>query len=160
MALLAARVLDIPFPQSDKRCLIVPEIDGCFVDGLTVVSNCTVGHRTLRLVDLGKIAATVIDTETQHAVRVWPRPGVRVAACAYAYGETRSWHAQRLGYARMPDVELLSVKSVPVPPEAAPLLGRWDSRTACARCGEEVFNARHVTFDGVDVCRACAVRQG
>jgi formylmethanofuran dehydrogenase subunit E len=160
IALLAARALDVPFPQDDKRSLILPEMDGCFADGLMVVSNCSIGHRTLRVVDFGKIAATVIDTQTQRAVRVWPRPGVRVAACAYADGETPRWHAQQLGYARMPDADLLYVKCVPVPPDAAPLMGRWDTRTVCARCGEEVFNARQVTIDGLDVCLACASQHG
>ena len=53
IALLAARALDVPFPQADKRSLILPEIDGCFADGLMVVSNCSIGHRTLRVVSLG-----------------------------------------------------------------------------------------------------------
>jgi formylmethanofuran dehydrogenase subunit E len=159
MALLAARALDVPFPQSDRRALILTEIDGCFVDGLTVVSNCTVGHRTLRLVDFGKIAATVIDTQKRQAVRVWPRPAIRTSACAYADGETRRWHAQRLGYARMPDAELLCIKSVPVPSEAVSSPGRWESRTVCAECGEEVFDDRQVTIKGLDLCRACASRE-
>src|SRR5205823_13485461 len=54
VAVCAARALDIPFPQNDKRTLILSEIDGCFADGLVVVSNCSVGHRTLRVVDVGK----------------------------------------------------------------------------------------------------------
>jgi formylmethanofuran dehydrogenase subunit E len=155
-ALFAGRALDVPFPQTDKRTLILPEIDGCFTDGLTVVSNCSVGHRTLRVVDLGKIAAIVVDTLTGRAIRVSPRPGIRVAACAYADGERSRWHAQRLGYARMPDEELLMLESVPLPSEAAPLLGPWDTRTVCARCGEEVFHGREIRVDGLDVCRGCA----
>ena len=42
-----------------------------------------------------------------------------------ADGETRQWHAQRLGYARMPDADLLYTRSVPIPPDAAPLLELW-----------------------------------
>jgi formylmethanofuran dehydrogenase subunit E len=160
VALLAARALDVPFPQADKRSLVLPELDGCFADGLMVVSNCSVGHRTLRVVDLGKLAATVVDTATRRAVRVWPQPGIRVAACAYADGEARTWHAQRLGYARMPDSDLLFVECVPLPPEAAPLMGRWDTRTECSRCGEEVFNDRHIVLDGQAVCRTCGTRAG
>jgi formylmethanofuran dehydrogenase subunit E len=160
MALLAARALDVPFPQADKRTLILPEIDGCFADGLTVVSNCSVGHRTLRVVDFGKIAATVIDTKADRAVRVWPRPDVRMAACGYADDETRRWHAQRLGYARMPESKLLSVASVPIPDAAAPLRGAWHTRTTCGGCGEEIFNARQVVVGGMDMCRPCASALG
>jgi formylmethanofuran dehydrogenase subunit E len=156
IALCAARALDVPFPQNDKRTMILSEIDGCFADGLMVVSNCSVGHRTLQVVDIGKTAATVIDTQAHQAVRIWPRPGTRVAACAYADSEANRWHAQRLGYARMPDTELLSLQRVPVPAAAAPRLGAWDSRTLCTRCGEDVFYDRHVVVDGLHVCRGCA----
>jgi len=156
IALCAARALDVPFPQNDKRTMILSEIDGCFADGLMVVSNCSVGHRTLQVVDIGKTAATVIDTQAHQAVRIWPRPGTRVAACAYADSEANRWHAQRLGYARMPDTELLSLQRVPVPAAAAPRLGAWDTRTLCTRCGEDVFYDRHVVVDGLHVCRGCA----
>lgn len=158
IALLASRWLDVPFPQTDgsKRTLILPEIDGCFVDGLSAVSGCSIGHRTLRLVDYGKIAATVVDTRERRAIRVWPKPTVRIAACAYAEGESRRWHAQRLGYARMPDAELLFVRSVNLPCEADALLSPWHTRTTCVRCGEEVFNARQLALADGDTCRACS----
>jgi formylmethanofuran dehydrogenase subunit E len=159
VALLGGRVLDLPLPQVDKRTIVVPEIDGCFADGLMAATNCSVGHRTMRLVDFGKIAATVVDTATGRALRVTPRPGIRVAACAYADGETRRWHAQRLGYARMPDAELLSVQPVPLPDAVAPLLGPLDKRTVCVRCGEEVFNDRQIRLAGRDICRGCLTEQ-
>jgi formylmethanofuran dehydrogenase subunit E len=159
IALLACHWLDVPFPQTDKRTLILTEIDGCFVDGLGVVSGCSLGHRTLRLLDVGKIAATVVDTRSDRAVRVWPRADVRVAACAYAPGESRGWHAQRLGYARMPDSNLLSVRPVGVPSELEVLRAPWTTRTVCARCGEEIFHTRHVSIDGCDYCRSCALQK-
>jgi formylmethanofuran dehydrogenase subunit E len=160
IALLACRWLEVPFPQTDKRTLVLTEMDGCFADGLSVVSGCSVGHRTLRLLDVGKIAATLVDTRSERAVRVWPRPDVRLAACAYAEDEPRRWHAQRLGYALLPDSELLCARSVAVPPELVALSGPWTTRTACVRCGEEVFHGRHVVIDGRDVCRTCAVDPG
>src|SRR5262245_45403268 len=73
-ALLAGRLLDVPFPQSDKRVIAFSEIDGCYSDGLLVASGCSVGHRTLRVIDLGKVAVTFFDTQTHDALRIWPRP--------------------------------------------------------------------------------------
>jgi formylmethanofuran dehydrogenase subunit E len=157
IALLGCAWLGVPFPQVDKRTLILTESDGCFADGLSVVSGCSLGHRTLRLLDVGKIAATIVDTRSRQAVRVWPQSEVRLAACGYAEGETRRWHAQRLGYARMPDTELLCLRPVALPTELQPLLGPWNTRTVCVRCGEEVFKGRHVVVEGQDVCRTCAV---
>jgi formylmethanofuran dehydrogenase subunit E len=155
-ALLAGRTLGLPFPQADKRAIAVVEIDGCFADGVMVVSGCSVGHGTLRVLDYGKIAATIVDTYAQRAVRIWPRPGIRLTACAHAPSASSRWHAQRDGYARMPDAELLSVEYVAVRGALARLAERHDGRAICARCGEEVFNRRQVLVEGEELCRACA----
>ena len=67
--------LDLPLPRQDKRLLVIIETDGCFADGIEVATGCTVGHRTLRVEDYGKIAATFIDVKTEQAVR----PSIRCA---------------------------------------------------------------------------------
>jgi formylmethanofuran dehydrogenase subunit E len=48
-------------PPDKKRLLVITETDGCFADGLSAATNCTVGHRTLRVEDYGKTAATFVD---------------------------------------------------------------------------------------------------
>jgi formylmethanofuran dehydrogenase subunit E len=160
MALMAQHWLGVPFPQVDKRTVIVPEIDGCFVDGLMVVSGCSVGHRTMRVRDYGKIAATVADTVQQRAIRLWPRPRVRQAARAFAPSARSRWHAQRLGYASMPATDLFAIQELPIPPEIMADVGRrTTARVACARCGEEVFNGRQVRKANLEFCRACAAHE-
>src|SRR5260370_1832816 len=76
---IALCALDVPFPQNDKRTMILSEIDGCFADGLMVVSNCSVGHRTLQVVDVGKTPAPVITTPAPPPLRVCPPPAPRPA---------------------------------------------------------------------------------
>ena len=49
-------------PQTDKRLYTFVETDGCFADGVMVATGCSLGHRTLRLIDYGKVAATFVDT--------------------------------------------------------------------------------------------------
>jgi formylmethanofuran dehydrogenase subunit E len=157
MALYAGRLLELAWPQQHvKRVLLISEIDGCFADGLMVVSGCSVGHRTLRVADRGKLAVTAVDTETERAVRLWPAPGVRLAACAFAAEATSRWQAQRLGYARMADDALLASRQTTWP-GAAQLLAGTEARIACDRCGEDVFYGRQVvTTAGVALCRDCA----
>jgi formylmethanofuran dehydrogenase subunit E len=156
-ALLAGRILGVPFPQTDKRVVALAEIDGCYTDGLLVVSGCSVGHRTLRVLDFGKIAATFLDTQRRVALRVWPRPDVRNAACAYARDPESRWHAQRDGYARMPEAELLAYRPVEVAePVLRELLDGWEGRVLCAGCGEEVLHDRQVMAGDVAFCRSCA----
>src|SRR4051812_36386389 len=60
-ALLAARLLPATFPQTSKRVIALSEIDGCYSDGLLAGSGCSVGHRTMRIVELGKVAVTFFD---------------------------------------------------------------------------------------------------
>ena len=72
LGLLAGAELGLSLPQSDKRLLTIVETDGCFVDGVSVATGCTVGHRTLRVEDYGKVAATCIDTQTGRALRLAP----------------------------------------------------------------------------------------
>jgi formylmethanofuran dehydrogenase subunit E len=156
-ALLASRLLGVSFPRADKRVVALPEIDGCYTDGLLVASGCSVGHRTLRVMDFGKIAATFFDTERRLAVRVWPQPDVRDAACAYARERQSRWHAQRDGYARMPEAELLASRPVDLAePLVRELLEGWEGRVVCADCGEEVLYKRQVVVGDVAFCRGCA----
>ncbi|MCB9722404.1 MAG: formylmethanofuran dehydrogenase subunit E family protein, partial [Candidatus Omnitrophica bacterium] len=57
-------------PPAKKQLLVISETDGCFVDGIIAATDCTVGHRTLRVEDYGKVAATFVDAKTGRAVRV------------------------------------------------------------------------------------------
>ena len=65
--------------SSLENLLVIFETDGCFVDGIIAVTKCTVGHRTLRIEDYGKIAATFANTKTGH---YWRKTNAHVGACS------------------------------------------------------------------------------
>ena len=65
-------------PPTNKRLLLISETDGCFVDGLWAATNCSVGHRTLRVEDYGKTAAVFVDVISGRAVRVARRPAFAI----------------------------------------------------------------------------------
>jgi formylmethanofuran dehydrogenase subunit E len=156
IGLAGAAGLGLPVPRLDKRLLVIVESDGCFVDGVSVVTGCTVGHRTLRVEDYGKIAATFVDGVTGQALRVAPRLDVRLRAWAYAPEEGRHYFAQLQAYQAMPDEELLAVQEVRLTTPVSALVGRPGVRVNCAVCGEEVINQREISIGGNAVCRACA----
>ncbi len=143
-------------PVSQKRLLVMAETDGCFVDGLTAATGCTVGHRTLRIEDYGKIAATFVDTETGRAVRVAPAPDARERAPLYAADEPRHYFAQMRAYQSMPTHELLTVREVKLTTPAEAIVSRAGVRVCCEACGEEIINEREVLREGMVLCRACA----
>ena len=69
MGLYAVELLELPKRPHSKRLLVIAETDGCFADGIEVATGCTIGQRTLRIEDYGKVAATFVDTFTnQHLV--------------------------------------------------------------------------------------------
>jgi len=152
---LAGRAALGPEPVG-RRLLVIVESDGCFADGVEVAAGVTVGRRTLRIVDHGKIAATFVNAATGAAVRVRPGDGVRERALAYAPEERRRYFAQLQGYQRMPDEELLLFQPVRLTRPPGEWFGRPGARAHCARCGEEIINNREVQCDGDTLCRACA----
>ena len=154
--MLAAEMLPIQLPQTGKRLLAFVETDGCFADGVSVATGCSMGHRTLRLIDFGKVAATFVDTETGRAIRIAPSPNARVHAAEYAPGAKSRWHSQLEAYQLMPSAELLIAREVSITLDLAAIIGKPGMRITCTACGEEVLNQRVVMESGQPMCRSCA----
>jgi formylmethanofuran dehydrogenase subunit E len=155
MGLLAAQTLEVDLPRVDKRLLVLVETDGCFADGLSVATGCWLGRRTLRLVDYGRVAATVVDTWTSAAVRVRPHPECRTRAHAWAPECSDAWQAQLDGYQVMPTAELLQVEFVRLTLPLEQLLGSPGVRVSCSGCGEEILNSRELATPLGPMCAAC-----
>jgi len=148
--------LQLESNQGCKRLLVITETDGCFADGLSAATNCTVGHRTLRVEDYGKAAATFVDTQTGKAVRVAPMLDIRERACAFAPDEPRHYLAQMQAYQAMPDEEMLTMEEVFLNPSVEQIISHPGMRINCGMCGEEVMNEREILRNGLILCQSCA----
>lgn len=151
-----ASSLGLDIPRTDKRLLAILETDGCFADGVEVSTGCTIGHRTLRIEDYGKIAATFVDVDAEQAFRVAPWPDVRQRALVYAPNESRHYFAQLRAYQAMPDNELLNIQRVYLTTSIKRIISRARMRVNCEMCGEEIINERELVLDGHILCQACA----
>jgi len=156
MGVLGGWFLALDVPRQDKRLLVILETDGCVVDGLTAATGCSVGHRTLRIEDLGKVAATFVDIQTEQAVRIAPRPDLRAHAVEYAPEATNRWQTYLLAYQRMPVEALLLAQPVQLVRPPAEIVSRPGARAMCQQCREEIINEREVTRNGRTLCRSCA----
>ena len=156
IGLLAGRLLEISLPQPEKRLLAIAETDGCFVDGISAATGCYVGRRTLRVEDFGKTAAVFVDTQTERAIRIAPRPNVRKLAREYAPEARNRWEAQLLSYQTIPDADLLDFKWVTMRIDIPALIGQAGTRVTCNTCGEEILNQREILWESKILCRACA----
>ena len=155
-AIAGAGMLQLDVPRADKRLLVIVETDGCFVDGVEAVTGVSVGRRTLRVEDYGKMAATFVDVKTERALRVAPKVDVRERARLYAPEQARRYFAMLHGYQRMPDAELLAFEWVELTKPVAAIVSRAGARAKCELCGEEIINEREVAVDGRSLCRTCA----
>jgi formylmethanofuran dehydrogenase subunit E len=156
IGMYAAELLGLELPQTDKRLFAFVETDGCFADGISVATGCWFGRRTLRLMDYGKVAATLVDTRTGQAIRIWPNPHARACAAAYAPDERSRWHTYLAAYQVMPTEELLCMEEVALTVDLAAIISRAGVRVNCTSCGEEIINEREVTLGGQTLCRSCA----
>ena len=156
IGLAGMRALGFAEPPRKKQLLVITETDGCFVDGVIAATDCTVGHRTLRVEDSGKIAATFVDTKTGRAVRVAPALDVRKKAYTCATDEPRHYFAQMQAYQIMPDDEMLTVREVALNTSIGQIISRAGVRVNCEVCGEEIINEREIIRDGLTMCRSCA----
>lgn len=156
MGLAGLAAIGLPAPTPQKAALVIIETDGCFADGIEVATGATVGHRTLRVKDYGKTAATFVHVGTGEAVRLAPRPGVRELAFRYVPGILENYAAQLNGYQAMPESELFSFEEVLLTSTLEAILSQPGLRVTCDRCGEEIINARQVEVGGEILCTTCA----
>src|SRR5215475_13631964 len=70
MAMLGCREVGIDEPKGCKKLVVYVETDRCATDAVQAVTGCSLGKRTLKFLDYGKMAATFVNTETEQAVRV------------------------------------------------------------------------------------------
>ena len=147
---------NLQLPQKNKRLLAFVETDGCFADGVSVSTGCTLGHRTLRLVDYGKVAVTLADTQDGRAFRLSPLAEVRRLAAASAPEAANRWQAQLAAYQMLPDEAMFRIQPVRLNLDLAALVGKAGQRVNCAECGEEILNQRAVDRNGRLLCQSCA----
>jgi formylmethanofuran dehydrogenase subunit E len=156
MGLAGLSYLGLQAPVTSKSALIIIETGGCFADGIRSATGATVGHRTLRVEDLGKIAATFTELKGGTSLRLAPKPDVRSRAMLYAPHEKRRYFAQLEGYQLMPDEELFTFQEVTLTTPAEQIISHQNARAVCSACGEEIINERQVVLQDRVLCRTCA----
>ncbi|MEO8391464.1 MAG: FmdE family protein [Chloroflexota bacterium] len=155
MGMVAALLLDLELPQGDKRLYTFVETDGCFADGVMVATGCSLGHRTLRLIDYGKVAATFVDTLSERAVRIVPHRLARTRAIEYEPNIESHWRAQLEAYQIMPLTELFQATEVTLNLSLKAVISQAGLRVTCSVCGEEILNAREIRVGDQIVCQSC-----
>jgi formylmethanofuran dehydrogenase subunit E len=154
MVLAGCRALGLDRPRrAGKRLVVIVEIDRCATDAIQALTGVSLGKRTLKHADYGKMAATFADVEAGRAVRVVARDDSRLRARAWAPAAGDDRRAQIAAYRVMPEAELLALQPVVIAPG---WLDRQRTRVPCEGCGEHVNYGRQVAAGRRRLCLACA----
>lgn len=161
MALAGLREVQIRDPRGEdrKNLLVVVEIDRCATDAIGAVTGLTPGRRTLKIKDLGKMAATFVNVQTGKAVRVCVRASSRqkgdeLARSFAGLGDEREAGLKALRV--MDEADMFDIRPVAVAFHPSDLPGPPTGTTVCERCGEAILDQREVVQDGHTLCRPCA----
>lgn len=146
MAHMGMRLLGLDNERDGKKIMVWVECNRCPADSIMITTGCRVGKRTFYFTDLGKVAATFLNTETGKAVRI-----VRTHHRYPAEGEDMTAY-----YEALPDEEFLSAEYVSVPLGDGDLPGPPVEIVVCDGCGEEIMDKRQVMRGGKCLCRSCA----
>ena len=157
MSLLGLRAIKVADPRGRdrKNLLIFVEIDRCATDAIQSVTGCSLGKRTMKFMDYGKMAATFLNLRTNRAVRVVVREDSRERAKACFPEISDKYAAQLEAYKIMPDEELFDVMDVSVNLRPEDMPGRPLQRVRCEECGEYVQDLREVNKNGRLLCKTC-----
>jgi formylmethanofuran dehydrogenase subunit E len=157
MSLLGLRNIGIDNPKGkDKKNIIVfVEIDRCATDAIQSVTGCSLGHRTLKFMDYGKMAATFVNLKTGKAVRIVAKEEAKEMAQKYFSEIKNKYEAQIMAYKIMSDEELFDIMDVKVEIKPQDMPGRPLRRVKCDMCGEYVQDMREVYRDKKNLCKPC-----
>jgi formylmethanofuran dehydrogenase subunit E len=158
MSMAGLRGVGITDPKGKdrKNLLVYVEMDRCATDAVQSVTGCTLGKRSMKFLDYGKMAATFVNLTTGNAVRLVAREEARTRAAELFPGMEDKYKAQLEAYKVMAEEELFDMMDVEVTVRPEDMPGRPLRRVRCERCGEYVQDMREVYEEGMPVCRACA----
>ncbi len=159
MSMLGLREAGIEDPKGrqSKDIIVYVETDRCASDAVQSVTGCSLGRRTLKFMDYGKMAATFVNLKTGVAVRVVAREEAREKARELFPGTGDRTGEQLEAYKIMADEDLFAVmRNVKILFRPEDLPGKPLKRIRCSRCGEHVYDMREVYRHGEALCRPCA----
>lgn len=152
MAMAGMRELGMNPMEKSHDLIVYVEIDRCATDAIQSVTGCSPGHRSMKLRDYGKFAATFVDIKTGKAVRISVN---QKSAPDRGNGKEAMKEAIKT-LSHVPEEELLRIQpvSVDIPEDDIPGFPKHKAR--CSVCGDQILDGREVMVDGKPQCKACA----
>jgi formylmethanofuran dehydrogenase subunit E len=158
MSMLGLNSIGILDPRGKDRkdFLVFVEIDRCATDAVQSVTGTSIGKRSMRFMDYGKMAAAFVNLKTRQSVRLVAREDAREKARGLFPEIEDKYKAQLEAYKVMDDKDLFELMNVEVELRPEDMPGRPMRRVKCGSCGEHVQDMREMEKEGRTLCRPCA----
>ena len=158
MSMLGLREIGITDPKGSdrKNVIIFVEMDRCATDAVQSVTGCSLGKRSMKFMDYGKMAATFLNLKTGKAMRIIAREDSRQKAKEHFPESDNKYAGQLEAYKIMTEEDLFEVMEVRVAIRPEDMPGRPLRRTRCDGCGEYVQDMREIYREGKVLCKPCA----
>jgi formylmethanofuran dehydrogenase subunit E len=150
MSMYAMEYLGFELNQQSKDLMVFTEIDRCMADAVQVVTGCTIGKRTLKLMDYGRFAVTFYKISTGEAIRVTDEDIQNQNK-----DEEKEELIERL--ISTPSEELFKIRKVKLNISEDDLPGKSAKTSKCSVCGEVVKDNKYIFRNGKSICKACAI---
>ncbi|OGO22874.1 MAG: formylmethanofuran dehydrogenase [Chloroflexi bacterium RBG_16_50_9] len=147
MTLAAMRFLGLDPHKKSRDIIAYVEIDRCMTDAVQVITGCSLGRRTLKHVDYGKFAMTLVNLTTGKAVRTLVKQ---------KFNQEGSVEETIKNIGAIPDNELVTLQEVLVKIPETDLPGSPRKVAICSECGERIADGRECNKGGTILCKACA----
>lgn len=145
----------LPYPEI-KNLVGVVEIERCLSDAVASASGLRFGRGSLKLVNLGLLAATFWDLANRRGVRLLSLEQARRLAPAYA-PQIQGEHAQQTeAYKIMPSQELFRAQWVALTLPTQEMPGPRPPKVPCDRCGVPVRSGQVRRYGEENLCAVCA----
>ena len=105
LSMLGLKIIGIEDPKGENRkdFIVFVEIDRCATDAIQSVTGCSLGKRSLKFLDYGKMAATFLNQKTSKAVRILAKEESKNKAKNYFPEIENKYECQLEAYKIMPD---------------------------------------------------------
>ena len=166
-SVLALKILDKPPKKLDETYIAICENDVCGVDGVQLVTGCTLGNDGLIINNIGKFAFSWVDKKTGEGIRIllkilpWPsneplRLHRKVKEGTATKEEKQQWIDARgkrgAELMQLADDELFKIQQIQM---KIPGKARLFPFAVCTKCGEAFMEPWAGIEKGQVLCRAC-----
>lgn len=159
MAILGLGILGYgaPLTMPDiKKVVGFVEIERCLADAVAAASGLRFGRGSLKLVNLGLLAASFVELTSGRGVRLLSRESARGLARRYAPEAPNDHAAQTMAYKAMSNSELFELQMIQVDLAPHEWPGARPPKVACRACGVPVRAGQVRRIGGRDLCAVCA----